>query len=122
MGISIQKSIYKKLLKNLATEPFSVTFWDGSTVHYNDGIAKFHLTFNKPLNKKLLKANPMIALAEGYMDKYIEVSGDLEFIMESIFSQQKSFINKPKQKYVHSRKKYKNNKKLRKKMLHFIMI
>ncbi|WP_318010208.1 cyclopropane-fatty-acyl-phospholipid synthase family protein [Staphylococcus cohnii] len=114
MGISIQKSIYKKLLKNLATEPFNVTFWDGSTVHYNDGIAKFHLTFNRPLNKKLLKANPMIALAEGYMDKNIEVSGDLEFIMASIFSQQKSFINKPKKKYVQSRKKYKNNKKIAK--------
>lgn len=114
MGISIQKSIYKKLLKNLATEPFNVTFWDGSTVHYNDGIAKFHLTFNRPLNKKLLKANPMIALAEGYMDKNIEVSGDLEFIMASIFSQQKSFINKPKKKYVQSLKKYKNNKKIAK--------
>ena len=27
----------------------------------------------------------MIALAEGYMDKDIEVDGDLEYIMESIF-------------------------------------
>lgn len=114
MGISIQKSIYKKILKNLATEPFSVTFWDGSVVNYNDGVAKFHLIFNKPLNKKLLKTNPMIALAEGYMDKDIEVDGDLEYIMEAIFSQQRSFINKPKQKHVHSRKKYKNTKKIAK--------
>src|SRR5699024_6952199 len=56
------------------------------------------------------KTNPMIALAEGYMDKDIEVDGDLEYIMESIFSQQRSFINKHKHKHVHSRKKYKNTK------------
>ncbi len=91
MGISIQKSIYKKILKNLATEPFSVTFWDDSVVNYNDGVAKFHLIFNKPLNKKLLKTNPMIALAEGYMDKDIEVNGDLEYYGIHFFTTKKFY-------------------------------
>ena len=50
MGISIQNQFIKDT-KNLATDPFSVTFWDGSVVNYNDGVAKFHLIFNKPLNK-----------------------------------------------------------------------
>src|SRR5699024_4798486 len=98
-----------KLLKNLSTEPFDVTFWDGSTIHYNDGISKFRLTFNKPLNRKSLKENPMIALAEGYMDKDIEVEGHLEYVMETIFSKQSSFINQTKKKLSKSTKKEKKN-------------
>ncbi|WP_281064030.1 cyclopropane-fatty-acyl-phospholipid synthase family protein [Staphylococcus sp. GDY8P120P] len=108
MAMSIKKVIYKKLLKNLSTEPFDVTFWDGSTIHYNDGISKFRLTFNKPLNRKSLKENPMIALAEGYMDKDIEVEGHLEYVMETIFSKQSSFINQPKKKLSKSTKKGNN--------------
>jgi len=96
LAISIKKSIYKKILGNLSTDPFSVTFWDGSTVHYNDGDPKFHMTFNQALDTEKLAKEPMIALAEAYMDKDIEVDGDLEYVIETIFEQKDSFLNESK--------------------------
>lgn len=96
LGISIKKSIYKKVLGNLSTDPFGVTFWDGSTINYNEGDPKFHLTFNQALDTEKLAKEPMIALAEGYMNKDIEVNGDLEYVMETIFKQKDSFLNQSK--------------------------
>ncbi|WP_373895792.1 class I SAM-dependent methyltransferase [Virgibacillus sp. CBA3643] len=94
MSISVTKSIYKKVLGNLSASPFRVTFWDGTTVNYNEGAPpEFHITFNKPLNTEKLASEPMITLAEAYMDKDIEVDGDLEYVMESIFNQKDSFLN-----------------------------
>lgn len=81
---------------NLSTDPFNVTFWDGSTVHYHDGEPKFHITFKQALDTEKLANEPMIALAEGYMNKDIEVDGDLEYVMETIFAQKDSFLNQSK--------------------------
>lgn len=96
MSLSIKKSIYKKILGSLSTDPFSVTFWDGSTVHYNDGEPRFHLTFHQALDTEKLAKETMIALAEAYMDKNIEVDGDLEYIIETIFERKDSFLNESK--------------------------
>lgn len=96
LAISIKKTIYKKVLGNLSTDPFSVTFWDGSTVNYNAGEPKFHITFNQALNTEKLANEPMIALAEGYMDKDIEIDGNLEQVIETIFEQKESFLNQSK--------------------------
>lgn len=96
LALSIQKPIYKKILGNLSTEPFSVTFWDGSTVYYNNGESMFHLTFHKALDTEKLAKEPMIALAEAYMDKDIEVKGDLRHIIQTIFERKDSFLNESK--------------------------
>ncbi len=95
MGLSMKKSLYKKLLENLSTDPFTVTFWDGTVKQYNQGVPVFHIAFHRPLSTKQLTENPMLALAEGYMDKSIEVDGDLEYIIESIFNQQGSILDQP---------------------------
>ena len=95
MAISIKKSMYKKILENLSTEPFNVTLWDGSTTQYNDGEPVFHLTFHKPLDAKSLASDAMLTFAEAYMDKNIELDGDLEYVLESMFNQKESVMNKP---------------------------
>jgi len=93
LSISIEKSIYKKILQKASTDPFAVTFWDGSTEQFNDGEPVFHLTFHKPLNKTDVLSNTMNTLAEAYMDGILTVEGNLEKIVESIFNNKESFLN-----------------------------
>lgn len=97
MSISIEKSIYKKIIKNISSAPFAVTFWDGSTEQFNEGTAPvFHLTFHKPLNKSDVLSSTMNTLAEAYMDGTLSIEGNLERIIESAFNNKESFMNRSK--------------------------
>lgn len=97
MSISLEKSIYKKIIKNISSDPFTVTFWDGSTEQFNEGAAPlFHLTFHKPLHKSDVLSSTMNTLAEAYMDGTLTIEGDLEKIIESAFNSKESFLNQSK--------------------------
>lgn len=100
MNIPLEKSIYKKILKNISSDPFTVTFWDGTTEHFNEGTAPtaplFRLTFHKPLNKSEVLSSAMNAFAEAYMDGTLIIEGNLEKIIESAFNNKESFLNRSK--------------------------
>ncbi|AIQ57008.1 SAM-dependent methyltransferase [Paenibacillus borealis] len=96
----MEKSIYKKILKNISSDPFTVTFWDGTTEQFNEGTAPtaplFRLTFHKPLNKSEVLSSAMNAFAEAYMDGTLIIEGNLEKIIESAFNNKESFLNRSK--------------------------
>jgi cyclopropane-fatty-acyl-phospholipid synthase len=97
LSIFLEKSIYKKIIKNISSDPFTVTFWDGSTEQYNEGTPPvFHMTFHKPLNKSAVLSSTMNALAEAYMDGTLTIEGNLEKIIESAFNNKESFLNQSK--------------------------
>ncbi|WP_281192297.1 SAM-dependent methyltransferase [Paenibacillus borealis] len=100
MNIPLEKSIYKKILKNISSDPFTVTFWDGTTEQFNEGTAPtaplFRLTFHKPLNKSEVLSSAMNAFAEAYMDGTLIIEGNLEKIIESAFNNKESFLNRSK--------------------------
>lgn len=94
MSLSLEKNMYKKVIKSLSSNPFTVTFWDGSAEQFNEGTTPvFHMTFHKPLTKSAVLSSTMNALAEAYIEGTLTIEGDLEQIIESAFNNKDSFLN-----------------------------
>lgn len=48
----VEELFYKKILKNLFSDPVQITLWNGETIQYGEGEPQFHIIFHKPLSKK----------------------------------------------------------------------
>lgn len=92
----LEKPIYKKILEKASNDPFLVTFWDGKEKAFNKGEPAFRLIFKKPLNTKKLVSDTTLTLAEAYMSGELVIEGNIEKIIESIFSNKDSFLNQHK--------------------------
>ncbi|EMA6343746.1 class I SAM-dependent methyltransferase [Bacillus cytotoxicus] len=99
----VEEMFYRKILENLFSDPIEVTLWDGKTVQYGEGEPLFQITFHKPLSKKELAKDPSIAFGEAYMNGDIELKGDLEKAIESIYKSQESFLGNSKLQYFTSK-------------------
>lgn len=90
----IDKFFYKTMLKNLFADTCTVRFWDGEEVVYGEGESAFKLIFYEPIAKADIIADPSLALGEAYMHKQLEVEGDLEKVIESLYKNLDSFLSK----------------------------
>ncbi|AAU19944.1 class I SAM-dependent methyltransferase [Bacillus cereus] len=99
----VEEIFYKKTLENLFLDPVQITLWDGNTVQYGEGNPQFHITFHKPLAKKEIIKDPSIAFGEAYMNGDIEIEGNLEKAIESIYKNKDSFLGNSKLQYLTSR-------------------
>lgn len=90
----IDKLFYKTMLKDLFSDTCTVKFWDGEEVIYGDGESKFKLILNEPIPKADIIADPSIAFGEAYMQKRLEVEGDIQKIIESLYNNLDSFLGK----------------------------
>ncbi len=99
----VEEIFYKKTLENLFLDPVQITLWDGNTVQYGEGNPQFHITFHKPLAKKEIIKDPSIAFGEAYMNGDIEIEGNLEKAIESIYKNKDSFLGNSKLQYFTSR-------------------
>lgn len=88
------KLFYKTLLKNMFSDTFELAFWDGSVENCGEGEAKFKFIFNEPISKADVINNPSITLGEAYMTKKIEIQGNLQYVIESIYNNKESFLRK----------------------------
>lgn len=86
------KLLYNKLFKNLFSETSTVQFWDGEEITYGEGNSKFKLILNEPLPITDLISNPSITFGEAYMHKQIEIEGNIQEVIESIYNTPKSFL------------------------------
>ena len=99
----VEEIFYKKTLENLFLDPVQITLWDGNTVQYGEGNPQFHITFHKPLAKKEIIKDPSIAFGEAYMNGDIEIEGNLEKAIESIYKNKDSFLGNSKLQYFTSK-------------------
>ncbi|WP_338000989.1 cyclopropane-fatty-acyl-phospholipid synthase family protein [Neobacillus terrae] len=106
----IDKLFYKNMLKNTFSDPIEIIFWDGDKVQYGNGEPQFKLTFHDPIPKGDLIQNPSITFGEAYMDGVIDVEGDLQKLVSSMYKSQESFLSNSKL-YAHLLKKISNNTK-----------
>lgn len=90
--------ILKKILKNSFTIPVQVTYADGKTEFYGEGIPEVKIKFNKEIAIKDLTKNASIVLGEAYMDGDIEIEGSLQKLIESAYEAANSFMNDSKLK------------------------
>lgn len=106
------KHFLKKFLEQFDAVPFAVKFDDDEFVT-GTGAPKFKVIINKNIHKSDLLKSTSLALGEAYMNKDIEIEGDLFFALDSILSQIDKFkvdfhgLNK----LLHSSESIKNQKK-----------
>jgi len=86
------KLFYRELIKNLFSDPFEVKFWDGDIERFGEGEPKFRIIFNEPISKAKLLSDPSMAFGEGYMYKKVEIEGNLQQAIESIYNNSESFL------------------------------
>lgn len=106
--MSIDKIFYKTLLEGLFSDPFEVEFWDGEVENYGQGESKFKIIFNEHIPKGDIIKDPFIAFGEGYMTKKIEIEGDIQEVLESLYNNRESFLRNSS-KYADLIKRMSNN-------------
>lgn len=106
------KHFLKKFLEQFDAVPFTVKFDDDEFVT-GTGTPKFKVIINKNIHKSDLLKSTSLALGEAYMNKDIEIEGDLFFALDSILCQIDKFkvdfhgLNK----LLHTSESIKNQKK-----------
>ena len=111
----IDKLIYKTLLKSLFSDPFDIKFWDGEVRRYGEGKSKFKIILNEPIAKTDIINDPSMAFGEAYMTKKLEIQGNLQKVIESLYNNKESFLSNSSKyedlikKMVHNVKNNKNN-------------
>ncbi|MGR8861914.1 class I SAM-dependent methyltransferase [Leuconostoc citreum] len=92
----LDKTIYKQIFKASFNAPIDVEFWDGEQVSYGEGepIAKIILHDVIPI--KDIMAHASLTFGEAYMDGEIDIQGDLQKLVTTIYQSKDSFMNNSK--------------------------
>jgi len=114
--VIIDKLFYKTFFKNSFSDPFNVKFWDGEVQKYGEGQSKFEIILNEPIAKTDIINDACISLGEAYMTKKLDIRGNLQVVIESLYNSKESFLsniakysNIVKKIVVHTVKNNKNN-------------
>ena len=105
----VDKVFYRTLFRTLFTDTCTVRFWDGEETVFGDGESRFRLLLNEPLPKADIIADPSMTFGEAYMEKRLEIEGDLQMVMESLYRNMEGFLRKGN--LYHKAKKISNNLK-----------
>jgi len=116
MASKLDKIIYKTLFKNLFLDTCKVRFWDGEETKYGEGESKFTIVLNEPVPDVF--RSPSIAFGEAYMNRKIEIEGNIRELIESMQNNKESFLRSP-EKYGNLIKSLKNTKGRSKKNVSF---
>ena len=84
--MDLDKIFIKKFVNKESTTPFTMKFWDGEEVKIGDGSSKFKVNLYEPLNKKDFLNSASLALGEAYMNKSIDIEGDLYLALDTLLS------------------------------------
>lgn len=94
--LPLQKIAIKKFLNKhdakYFTESFTVRFKDKEEVKFGEGDSQFTVLINGSLDVKDLMKNTSLALGEAYMDKILDVEGDLFKALNLIMSKKDEFL------------------------------
>ena len=88
----LEKQVFSKLLSKAFDVPVMVTYWDGKSENYGDGLPKIHIKLNEKPNMKSLAKMPTLTLAEAYMNRSIEIEGSIQELIASAYRQSGSFL------------------------------
>jgi cyclopropane-fatty-acyl-phospholipid synthase len=88
----IDKVFYRTLFRDLFSDTCTVRFWDGEEETYGDGASRFKLILNEPIPKSDIISDPSLAFGEAYMKGLLEIEGDLEAVIESLYLNMGSFL------------------------------
>ncbi|MDT2638886.1 cyclopropane-fatty-acyl-phospholipid synthase [Enterococcus dongliensis] len=91
----LDKEVYNQLFKPSFSQKTQVTFWDGSVKEYGntEGEVIFEIIFNEKIPVKELISNASLALGEAYMDKKIEIKGNVQALIYDVYNQANGFFH-----------------------------
>ncbi len=95
--MNIDKVFHRSVFKNLFSNPCEVQFWDGESEIYGEGEVKFKIVLNEPIPKLDIIKDPFLAFGEGYMKNKMDIEGNVQEVIESIYNNQDSFLHKSSQ-------------------------
>jgi cyclopropane-fatty-acyl-phospholipid synthase len=113
MIFGIEKGKVLKYLEQISNIPFTVKLPDEEPIKLGNGESQFTVTVNRPLKKTDLLHSTSLALGEAYMNRDIEVEGDLFAALNIALSQIEKFAvdSHSLKKLLHSSTSAKNQKK-----------
>lgn len=76
----MEKYLLDKFLGRMKYGVLKVTYWDGSSVNYGDGIPTVHIVIKKRSVARAILRNVSLGFGEGYMNGLIDIDGPLEEI------------------------------------------
>ncbi len=76
--------------------PVKVTYWDGKSEVYGNGTPEIEIVFNEKIPVSDITKNASLALGEGYMDKKIEIHGDIQKLIFGAYESANSFMRSSK--------------------------
>lgn len=91
--MDIDKVFYRNIMKKLFADPCEVKFWDGEVIKCGEGMPQFRIDFNEPIAKSEIISDPSLAFGEGYMFKKIDVVGNIQKVIESLYKNPDSFLH-----------------------------
>lgn len=92
--MNTDKMFYKTLFKNLFSDSCDVKYWDGEVQHCGaEGKSKFTILFNEEIPTGDIIRDPFITLGEGYMTKKIDIDGNVQEVIESLYNNKESFMS-----------------------------
>lgn len=89
--MNIQAKLMKKFLDRFDGTSFDVKFETGEEFHIGDLPSKFKVVIHEPIAYRKLIKSTSLALGEAYMDKELEVEGDLVTALDELFKFQSQF-------------------------------
>ncbi|KAA8674371.1 class I SAM-dependent methyltransferase [Clostridium sp. MT-14] len=92
--MNLDKMFFGEFLKKIFSDTVQVKYWDGTEEKYGEGEAKFKIFINKDISKKDVIRDPFLTLGEAYMDNVLDFEGNIREIIESVYKNKESFLNK----------------------------
>ena len=92
----LEKTFYKMMLSKSFPFPVKVTYWDGKSEVYGNGPPEIEIVFNEKIPMSDITRNASLALGEGYMDKKIEIHGDIQKLIFGAYESAGSFMRSSK--------------------------
>lgn len=89
--MSLSGNVLAHYLKRFNAVAFEVEFENGETVLIGEGIPKFRVLVHGSIEKSALLKSTSLALGEAYINKTIEIDGDLYDCLKIILSQMNQF-------------------------------
>ncbi|PKM80046.1 MAG: SAM-dependent methyltransferase [Firmicutes bacterium HGW-Firmicutes-14] len=83
----MKKALCDQFLSHLPVGCVQADFWDGTSKQYGYGEPDFVLKFNKPLSANLVR-DPISELGDAYINRVIEIEGDLNKVLRWVFANQ----------------------------------
>lgn len=84
------------MLKKSFPFPVKVTYWDGKSEVYGNGDPEIEIVFNEKIPMGDITRNASLALGEAYMDKKIEIHGDIQKLILGAYESADSFMRSSK--------------------------